>query len=1508
MNRIYLILLLLSFQAVLKGQDTIPPFIFCPLTDTVTLGPGGICTFQYFYAVVSGDDEPGDTLVQLSGLASGSGFPIGNTVNLFQATDAAGNTSTCSFTLTVQQYFGVISCKSNVQVSIGSNCTWDADVAFFLSGNYGCPDGYIVELDKNHPLGNGPWEPAVFGAADIDKTYAFRVTDTIAGNNCLGNVTVSDFLPPTLTCDSITVPCVAANVSPYFMRDSLGIGNAVPAVSDNCSPNESLNLFNTDASIPLDCASDLTGYIRRRWTAQDNFGNSSTCEQIISLTRIQMDDVQLPPDVTVDCSGAGLSPAETGEPYYEYAGRKFTNLCSIGYTHSDSITSSSPCARNILRHWTILNWCTGSTIDFFQNIESEDKAGPLFEECPANVTVTANTANCQAEVVLPEVVVADGCSNIASVIAVWKINNLADTLEGKLAPIGGNASEVRVSFDTISEFPLGITGVTYWATDSCGNTTKCDISLHVWDGTPPTADCPENITVNLTADGTTSISAQSLNTGSTDDCGTLYFKVQRNDPDPPCGGANELDDTTLLCCADIGKTIILMLKVYDVFVPAGPVSADYGDGQSAICFVQASIVDNNPPRCDLPPDVTVTCENFDPTLESYGDAEFSCNVDSVELLAGYDLFDTICSRGTITRIYRVFDTNSGQNAQCSQSIVVTYQQDYYIRFPDDAVVEGCNDSSDYGVPLFFGVDCESMSMTYEDIEIPDPQGYCRIIERHWTIINWCDYNPNLPITDVPNPEPDSAANNPDNLAGPIVSAPGTAAPWAPTVINVNFDDPEPTDYSTFWSLTTNGYRYKQFIKIIDNQVPTIDDCHPTALMFGDTSVNDTLLWNGGNWFDPQTNRPDLCEGMAPLSLTATDLCTDTAVTMRYLLFLDLDNDTVHETVINSEDPPAPGTVNFGNAANPNYSGGESRAFDNRPVDAAEKYRFALQTTVSGKKKTGHVVWNSEANPDQFAVPELPYGSHKIEWTVTDDCGNQTTCEYSFVVKDARPPEVTCNPFSLTIFDNAPVTLQVSNILQIATDNHTPPDLLVFGLKKGGGPDFPTETSLEFNCADLGNNSVQLWAMDLAGNTNFCTAQVTVLVGDTSCQNINFDVAGQLTTELGAAVAQATILLTVSPPPTNLSTDNDPQGFYQFKSAVPLNGDYSVMPVKNINHFNGVSTADLLLISRHILAIDPLGSPYKMIAADANKSNSITTFDIVELRKLILGIYDELPANTSWRFVDKNFDFPNPENPFETPFPESISRDNVSVSHTNEDFVGVKVGDVNNSASGDSLLTSDDRWDTTLFFDVNNRTVQAGEVLSIPFRPAAALLGYQFTLDFHHLELLEVVPGEGISLANFGVFEDALTTSVEHGAQAFSVVFRARKAGQLSDMLSISSRITRAEGYELEEGDSHNAFNYANIALRFDDGTNVRPGFALYQNRPNPFDAHTLIGFQLPEACEATLRIFDETGRLLHTLSAHYPRGYNAIRLDRHLVEAKGVLYYKLETPTESAVRKMVVLR
>jgi len=470
--------------------------------------------------------------------------------------------------------------------------------------------------------------------------------------------------------------------------------------------------------------------------------------------------------------------------------------------------------------------------------------------------------------------------------------------------------------------------------------------------------------------------------------------------------------------------------------------------------------------------------------------------------------------------------------------------------------------------------------------------------------------------------------------------------------------------------------------------------------------------------------------------------------------------------------------------------------------------------------------------------------------------------------------------------------------------------LKYGVRRSGtGTGFPVDaqgqpiTNVLFTCADLGTQPVELWAIDAAGNADFCETYVIVQDNNGNCPNGNATIAGALKTETAVGLEEGTVDLAGSHPaipPFTMFDLSDAQGVYSFSNAIPMASNVTLTPVKDNNPLNGVSTYDLVLISRHILGLEPLGSPYKMIAADANKSGSITTFDIVELRKLILGIYQELPNNTSWRFVDKSFAFPNANNPFQTVFPENKTIAAIQASQMNDDFMAVKIGDVNQNAIASSLQGTEDRTSGTLLIDVEDRQVNAGETFEVNFKTAEAAQGFQFTLNLNGLAVTEIAGGEKVDASNFGVFGDALTASVD-GAREFTVKFRAAKAGKISEMLTVSSRITKAEAYTMT-GDRQE------VALRFNNAgtsTIAGVGFELYQNQPNPFVGKTFIGFHLPEAAAATLTVYDESGRVIFTQKGEFAKGYNSIAVERALLNTSGLLYYKLETATDMATKKMI---
>ncbi|MFN8303105.1 MAG: hypothetical protein U0U46_11470 [Saprospiraceae bacterium] len=428
------------------------------------------------------------------------------------------------------------------------------------------------------------------------------------------------------------------------------------------------------------------------------------------------------------------------------------------------------------------------------------------------------------------------------------------------------------------------------------------------------------------------------------------------------------------------------------------------------------------------------------------------------------------------------------------------------------------------------------------------------------------------------------------------------------------------------------------------------------------------------------------------------------------------------------------------------------------------------------------------------VPELPYGTHKI-MTISTVGGNQSVCEYTFVVKDCKAPTVVCfNGLSVNIMPmTGMVTLWATDFLQYAEDNCTPPtpytpgNQLKYAIRKSGqGTGFPVDafgqpiTNVTFTCDEVGTQPVELWAQDAAGNAAYCETYVIIQDPFNNCGGNPISVAGQLKTEPlsgDQGVEDATVELAGTPPnglPDISALDlSDNAGEYLFSNYLPLSTDYTVTPVKDDNPMNGVSTFDLVLISKHILGTDPLNSPYKIIAADANKSNSVTTFDIVELRKLILGIYTELPNNTSWRFIDKNFVFSDPSNPFASvPFAENISLGDAQASQMDDDFTGIKIGDLNGSVIANANQQAEDRTAGTLLLDVltpspslngegsADREVKAGEVFDVTFRTAEQVQGFQFTMNLNGLKVEDIVKSDKVGFDNFGVFQDAFTTSID----------------------------------------------------------------------------------------------------------------------------------------------------
>lgn len=457
---------------------------------------------------------------------------------------------------------------------------------------------------------------------------------------------------------------------------------------------------------------------------------------------------------------------------------------------------------------------------------------------------------------------------------------------------------------------------------------------------------------------------------------------------------------------------------------------------------------------------------------------------------------------------------------------------------------------------------------------------------------------------------------------------------------------------------------------------------PDTLEVCDLSHNNLHYWNQPVWWDAANQNRNLADAPADVSLFVRDTCGGSGIAaVRCLLFLDLDGDGTWDTVVDTDNPPDAGTVLFNNADQPNYIGGTPTWFDTRALPAAEKWRFTLSAAPSGDEVRFSLLWTALSGT--HTLPELPYGQHRVRWEITDVAGTVQVCDNRLEIKDCQEPTVVCiNGLSAHIMPTKKITLYASDFLLYADDNATPSNRIQIALRKqGAGAGFPVDstgkavTTLTFTCDELGVQGVEVWAKDAAGNLEVCETSVLIQ-----------DLMGQCPTPPNQRQLCASSFCSGIPVPNevtwqiNITPPGSPTTTYYAVSEPctnimpPADSDVTITPTKDSDPLNGVSQFDIALLRQYIQSGTLLPSPYLWIAADANNDQVIDSLDVIECQRLLLGLYVELPNNSSWRFVDKNYVFPWP-NPLAQPFPESVTINSGSLPAAPIEFVAVKICDL-----------------------------------------------------------------------------------------------------------------------------------------------------------------------------------------------------------------------------------------
>ena len=263
--------------------------------------------------------------------------------------------------------------------------------------------------------------------------------------------------------------------------------------------------------------------------------------------------------------------------------------------------------------------------------------------------------------------------------------------------------------------------------------------------------------------------------------------------------------------------------------------------------------------------------------------------------------------------------------------------------------------------------------------------------------------------------------------------------------------------------------------------------------------------------------------------------------------------------------------------------------------------------------------------------------------------------------------------------------------------------------------------------ESGDYLICLEVMNACGSDVFC--QVVTVVVPLSM----VDISGNIAKENGQTVGNVTVNCTGASPFLTLIDGN-----YSFDD-LDAGEDYFIDPVKDFNYVNGVTAFDIFLISQHILHVELLDSPYKIIAADVNNNGTVSSLDLFFMQQVILNIVDTFPNNTSWRFVPEDHVFPDPGDPFDFPFPEQILLENLDSNALDQDFVAIKVGDVNLNADPASIVDPEQDLKIEMVGESVDKDLL---LLKFKLKGNLQLAAFQLELDLKkdELEFTALMPG------------------------------------------------------------------------------------------------------------------------------------------------------------------------
>ena len=495
-------------------DDNLPPSITCPPDSNVYTNAN--CEYSLAdltgYISVSDNCDPNLTIAQHP--AIGTIFNGGdNPFISFNVTDLTGNASVCSYRiLVVDTIPPSITCPGSQTEYVNANCQFVlTDYTGLSASSDNCSGSILIEQS---PI------PGTVMNGNTNSTITITATDIIGNfSTCQFNLVSLDTIPPIIIdCAPDTIKKADTNCV-YIVED---YSNLI-TVSDNC---QSSFVFSQNpaigSSLNVGTSTQITVF------AADSTGNSDSCSFMITVADLTAPTFDCPqnPNVPLDTNCAYiipdyeqlLAPSDNCDPSFI-----FTQSISVADTLY-GIGTQQTIALTATDIYNNINSCTFT-------ITLTDTTSPTIT-CPGNQTIDLDL-NCLYVVpdLIPQTITSDHCDPfplITQSIPPGSTTGGINVLYLTSTDASGNSNTCAVNLypnDTVppviacsdsifscdplvsysnpngsddcslvtitqtdstglssgSNFPTGISTLTYTAEDEMGNTASCNVYIEIYE-------------------------------------------------------------------------------------------------------------------------------------------------------------------------------------------------------------------------------------------------------------------------------------------------------------------------------------------------------------------------------------------------------------------------------------------------------------------------------------------------------------------------------------------------------------------------------------------------------------------------------------------------------------------------------------------------------------------------------------------------------------------------------------------------------------------------------------------------------------------------------------------------------------------------------------------------------------------------------------------------------------------------------------------------------------------